>query len=518
MQPSVIRVCTADADVCHTTTLLLAACSLKSQIKLWLRAVATPPGQTLDPQILGVEQRKSSAREAAQKKRADALKRAAGGGGGGIQGIGEADGAGKADDDEILTNLDDLSASVQMRLAGVRAMGALAWRLQSTGGDKAPIETQITSLMTASQLGTHAQVGALLLAEWATAACASGDGRTSYVLPPALSAVLDEKLATIKQPEYPYAEIADLSAKWRGELRLVLEDYSKAGVKEASAALKGTNVASLSVEQVQQLMRLAGVSPERGGFKAEEWEGRVKEKDPKKAAEGAKRRTKAVRQVFITMQQLHDVQASLHTSVLAAVASALVAAQNLEQRAAIGPVIRALTDSLECEENLDLQRRTAKAMVGLLQQCAARKNCPNGKIINNLASYLCEDTSFTPACTAAPGNLDDVTMDEIAFLPTPDEVVLAGSDDEAKKLRVKKRGASMALEEIARGGLGGVAGGVFKALPALWVRMHDPLVQGLGEVKDASGKHFEVAKVMTASFLVFEFVDVFESIIIITFV
>ena len=109
-------------------------------------------------------------------------------------------------------------------------------------------------------------------------------------------------------------------------------------------------------------------------------------------------------------------------------------------------------------------------------------------------------------------------MDEIAFLPTPDEVVLAGSDDEAKKLRVKKRGASMALEEIARGGLGGVAGGVFKALPALWVRMHDPLVQGLGEVKDASGKHFEVAKVMTDSFLVFEFVDVFESIIIITFV
>ena len=59
-------------------------------------------------------------------------------------------------------------------------------------------------------------------------------------------------------------------------------------------------------------------------------------------------------------------------------------------------------------------------------------------------------------------------------------------------MRVKKRGAGMALEEIARG-LGGAAGGAFAMLPALWTRVHQPLQVAFGEVKDASASHFDAA-------------------------
>jgi len=352
--------------------------AVEGNVKLWLQAVATPPGQALDPKVLGTISVKTKAREAAERKRAQALASAKGSSV--IEGKAEAD----ADADDSLTNLDDLSASVKMRLSGVRAMGALAWRLQSTGGDQTVIVTQIQALMTAA-LGTHAQVGALLLAEWATAGCCGPNAASSYTLPDSLQAILDQKLTTIGQADYPYGEIANLSGKWREELAIVLQDFSKAGVKEAAATVKSADVKSLTILQGVELTQ-----------KASEWEAQVKtkEKDPKKAAEHVKRRSKAVRQVLVTIGQLKEVQTSLHTSVLAAVASVLVAAQNLPAK--IGPVIRALTESLQREGNPDLQRRSAKAMVGLLRLCAQRKPCPNGKVINNLSSYLCEDPSFTP--------------------------------------------------------------------------------------------------------------------------
>ena len=445
------------------------AAAVASFIKLWLQAVATPPGQSLDPQVLGSSQVKSKARDAAQKKRAQALARAKGSGG--IAGKEEAD----LDADEGMGSLDDLSASVKMRLSGVRAMGALAWRLQSTDGDESAIINQVTALLS-SQLGTHAQVGALLLSEWAAAACSGTDGATSYTLLPALQAVLDEKLATIGQTDYPYSEIANLSAKWRLEVTEVLQEYSKAGVKDATAAYKGVDASRLSIVQGVEFAKQAA-----------EWEGQVKskEKDPKKAAESVKRRTKAARQVFVTIGQLQEVQTNLHTSVLASVASVLVAAQNLPAK--IGPVIRALMDSLQREGNYDLQRRTAKAMVGLLRLCAARKPCPNGKVINNLATYLCEDTTFTPQCSDKPQDLEQVTIEEITYLPPGDDAILDGDDlNTHRDVRVKKRGASMALEEIACS-LGGAGGGVFALLPALLVRIRDPLVAALGEVRVGFG-------------------------------
>ena len=125
-------------------------------------------------------------------------------------------------------------------------------------GDQSAIIQQVSSLLS-SQLGTHAQVGALLLAEWAAAACeGAGDaggagGAGGYTLLPEHQTILDDKLATIGQTDYPYSEIANLSGKWRGEVALVLQEYSKAGIKEAAAASKGLDAAALSLVQVRAI-------------------------------------------------------------------------------------------------------------------------------------------------------------------------------------------------------------------------------------------------------------------------
>jgi|LauGreDrversion2_3_1035106.scaffolds.fasta_scaffold60011_1 TATA-binding protein-associated factor len=79
-------------------------------------------------------------------------------------------------------------------------------------------------------------------------------------------------------------------------------------------------------------------------------------------------------------------------------------------------------------------------------------------------------------------------MEHLTYLPPPDNEVLAGTDDAQKELRIKKRGASMALEEVAFG-LG--AGGAFKVLPALWTRIYDPIMAAFGAAPDASVVHLE---------------------------
>ena len=456
--------------------------AVAGKIKVWLQAVATPPGHALDQTELIGTLAKSKACEASERKRALAVARARDSGSGGSALALAVRPDQDADADQGLTNLDDLSASVQMRLSGVRAMGALAWRLQATDGDQTTMLATITALLSA-QLGTHTQVGALILAEWAMAASTSTSA--SYTLPPNLQSMLDAKLETIGQGDYPYLEIGNLSTKWRQELRLLLEDYKVAGIKEAGQVLSA-NKSDLSALTIMEALKLAQ--------EATEWEARVKskEKNPQKAgkesADKAKRRSNACRQVFVTIGQLQEVQANLHTSVLAAVGEVLVAARNLPPK--IAPVIRALMDSLQRESNLDLQRRSAKAMVGLLRLR------PNGKVVSNLATYLCEDPTFTPQCSDAPEELERVSMEDLTYLPAADDVVIAATDDAQREARIKKRGATMALQEIARGfGAGGdSSASAFAALPALSARIKDPLVAVFGHVEDGSVLHLEVPK------------------------
>ena len=204
--------------------------------------------------------------------------------------------------------------------------------------------------------------------------------------------------------------------------------------------------------------------------------------------------------MHVTIGQLETVRASLHTSVISAVAAVLVAAQNLPAK--IGGVVRALMDSVQREVNVDLQRRSALALVGLLRLCAGRSPCPNDKIIKNLCVFLCEDASYTPLCVDAPESVEGVTMEAMTQEPATDEAVLAGDDDALRERRIKKRGASIALQEIARGlgatvdGVvaGGGSGSVFRTVPKLWALTHAPVSAAFGQGQQGAGAHFAAAQ------------------------
>ena len=212
------------------------------------------------------------------------------------------------------------------------------------------------------------------------------------------------------------------------------------------------------------------------------------------------RRLPSLVQVHVTIGQLETVRASLHTSVVSAVAAVLVAAQHLPAK--IGGVVRALMESVQREVNVDLQRRSALALVGLLRLCAGRSPCPNDKIIKNLCVFLCEDASYTPLCVDAPESVEGVTMEAMTQEPATDEAVLAGDDDALRERRIKKRGASIALQEIARG-LGATvdgvvggdgSGGVFRAVPKLWALTHAPVSAAFGQGQDVAGALFAAAQ------------------------
>uniref|UniRef100_A0A1W7R9G5 TATA-binding protein-associated factor 172 n=1 Tax=Hadrurus spadix TaxID=141984 RepID=A0A1W7R9G5_9SCOR len=94
-------------------------------------------------------------------------------------------------------------------------------------------------------------------------------------------------------------------------------------------------------------------------------------------------------------------QISLSTKVQASLAGALISMHYLPEK--LNPVIRPLMDSVKREENEQLQSSSACHLVKLLDKCAERTPSPNAKIIKNLISFLCADSSYTPSITGYKG-------------------------------------------------------------------------------------------------------------------
>ena len=86
------------------------------------------------------------------------------------------------------------------------------------------------------------------------------------------------------------------------------------------------------------------------------------------------------------------------TQVSASIAGALIALRKMPAK--LGPVIKAVMDSVRREENEILQSRSARAVAAFVQFCASPdftgKVNPCDKVVRNLFTFLCQDTSLTP--------------------------------------------------------------------------------------------------------------------------
>ncbi|XP_033118487.1 TATA-binding protein-associated factor 172-like [Anneissia japonica] len=92
--------------------------------------------------------------------------------------------------------------------------------------------------------------------------------------------------------------------------------------------------------------------------------------------------------------EVRKEQQVLTVRVQCCLAAAAVSLKFLPEK--LNPIIKPLMEAIKKEWNPLIQSRAATALAKLLEQCISRTPCPNPKIIKNLCSFLCCDSTQTP--------------------------------------------------------------------------------------------------------------------------
>ncbi|KAI9785144.1 MAG: TATA-binding protein-associated factor mot1 [Geoglossum umbratile] len=165
------------------------------------------------------------------------------------------------------------------------------------------------------------------------------------------------------------------------------------------------------------------------------------------------------------MKQQRDI------CIKAAAAGAMIALKEIPKKPS--PVIKGVMDSIKNEENVELQKRSAVAIASLIEHYATstRRGLVE-KVVSNLVSFCCVDTSETPEFHANAG-LQNAILSLMKEEDRRDHVDAAKFEREARAARIMRRGAKEALEQVTR-----IFGqDLFEKLPTLKNIIQDPLQQ-----------------------------------------
>lgn len=200
------------------------------------------------------------------------------------------------------------------------------------------------------------------------------------------------------------------------------------------------------------------------------------------------KRTLAPAQRFVSTQILSDarttaieamdeakkVKGERDTRIRAAAAGALVAIGEIPKKPT--NLIKAIMDSIKLEENSELQKRSAAAIASLLDYYATtQKWGPANKIITNLTSFYCVDTSETPEFGVNAAK-HDVILSLHKEEDRKDFQATAEYEKEARSARITRRGTKEALDQLCQ--LFGTA--LFEKAPVLKNRIESPLDRVFG--------------------------------------
>lgn len=155
--------------------------------------------------------------------------------------------------------------------------------------------------------------------------------------------------------------------------------------------------------------------------------------------------------------------------IKAAAAAALVALDAISKKPSM--TIKAMMDSIKLEENLDLQKRSASAIVWLIQRQVTIGKAPVvKKVVHNLCQYYCSDTSETPIFSANVGMVDGIlSLGKDEAVQERDDQ--AKFEDETKAARIQRRGARDALEILVTR----FGAELFSQIPSLKDKIEDPI-------------------------------------------
>lgn len=154
----------------------------------------------------------------------------------------------------------------------------------------------------------------------------------------------------------------------------------------------------------------------------------------------------AHRNLYQAIEEAKDAKNARTVSIMSSAAAAYVNIADLPKK--LNPIIRSLMDSVKCEENIELQSRTANSVASLVVKFLdANKKGPADKIVKNLCAFLCVDTSEVPEF-----HLNEGFEDTILSLRKEDTKVDAGltRQREVKAAKIKRQGADLALQRLSK--------------------------------------------------------------------
>ncbi|XP_077114676.1 TATA-binding protein-associated factor 172 isoform X1 [Ranitomeya variabilis] len=209
---------------------------------------------------------------------------------------------------------------------------------------------------------------ALVICEWA--ALQKECKTVSLAVQPRLLAVLSEHLY--------YDEIAIPFTRMQNECKQLISSLTDANVDIRSKV----NCSVFTIDQANDLVTAVfseATAPLRANTKV------YQQLDGK--------RQQVQMTVMETNQEWQVLQLRVHTCA----ACAIVNLMQLPEK--LNPIIKPLMESVKKEENTVVQNYAASCIAKLLQQCTSRTPSPNSKIVKNLCSSVCVDSSITPSVT-----------------------------------------------------------------------------------------------------------------------
>lgn len=153
------------------------------------------------------------------------------------------------------------------------------------------------------------------------------------------------------------------------------------------------------------------------------------------------------KRVVSSIGYFEELKQKIEINVYAATAGAVVELGVLPVK--LNPIIRSVMNSIKFEENLELQQRSAATLADLIALCERSNNRvnPNDKVVKNLCTFLCSDTTVTPVLEdnqAKSGILSIHKEESSKHAPVVKEIITP----EQKEAQLMKRGAEIALREL----------------------------------------------------------------------
>ncbi|KAG0170991.1 TATA-binding protein-associated factor mot1 [Apophysomyces sp. BC1034] len=381
---------------------------------------------------------------------------------------------------------------LRCRIACAEALGVAMSTWPDDSMELSYLEVLLTLL--SSQWALKQQLGAIAIEEWAKAVLKSRYNADcishapvdailalSHKFPQTLSQAMIvnlENAATITTNFY--FELVYLLKRIRGECQALLNGFIEAKVPAASVPTLPLLVFGEALPEHETLFGI-----EAAGLVVGETYDALASRLPRGKGKVAalKKLEDRQKRVVSSIGYYEELKQKVEINVYAATAGAVVELGVLPAK--LNPIIRSVMNSVKFEENSDLQQRSASTLADLVALCArstGRLN-PNDKIVKNLCTFLCSDTTKTPVLEDSPikSAILSIQKEDTGKAAINASKEAPAITAEQKEAQLMKRGAETSLHVLCDR----FGSKIFDTVPMMWECMSLKLKSVFGEASGA---------------------------------